>query len=182
MFHARAVSSAVEHCSHTAGATGSIPVRPTIHPTCKSYKPLEAVGEPPVVSRSTTQKVTSRNGRPSSSKLRWASHRDVVGVVVLTNPTVGVGADTGAEARGSTLTAVSLSIPGPTERWRCAGCGNLTRFDVSRVRRTTEFWHFDLAGEHEVEDTEVHDETVESVTCRWCGRSDAVEVVARAES
>jgi hypothetical protein len=141
-----------------------------------------AVGEPPVVSRSTTQKVTSRNGRPSSSKLRWVSHRDVVGVVVLTNPTVGVGADTGSEARGSTLTAVSLSIPGPTERWRCAGCGNLTRFDVSRVRRTTEFWHFDLAGEHEIEDTEVHDETVESVTCRWCGRSDAVEVVARAES
>ena len=60
--------------------------------------------------------------------------------------------------------------------------GNLTRFDVSRVRRTTEFWHFDLAGEHEIEDTDVHDETVESVTCRWCGRSDAVEVVARAES
>ena len=26
----RVVSSAVEHCSHTAGATGSIPVRPTI--------------------------------------------------------------------------------------------------------------------------------------------------------
>ena len=31
--------------------------------------------EPPVVSRSTTQKVRSRSGRPSSSKLRWASHR-----------------------------------------------------------------------------------------------------------
>ena len=29
--------------------------------------------EPPVVSRSTTQKVRSRSGRPSSSKLRWAS-------------------------------------------------------------------------------------------------------------
>ena len=28
--------------------------------------------EPPVVSRSTTQKVTSRSERPSSSKLRWA--------------------------------------------------------------------------------------------------------------
>ena len=84
--------------------------------------------------------------------------------------------------RGSTLAGVTLQIPGPTERWRCAGCGNLTRFDVSRVRRTTEFWHFDLAGEHEVEDTEVRGETVESVTCRWCGRSDAVEVVARAES
>ncbi len=77
---------------------------------------------------------------------------------------------------------MSVSLPDESRRWRCGGCGNLTRFDVSRVRRTTEFWHFDLAGEHEVKDTEVHDETVESVTCRWCGRSDAVEVVARAES
>jgi hypothetical protein len=100
-------------------------------------------------------------------------------MVVLTKPTVGVGADTGSEARGPTLAAVSLAIPGPTERWRCAGCGNLTRFDVSRVRHTTEFWHFDLAGEHEIEDTEVHDETVESVTCRWCGRSDAIELMGR---
>ena len=33
------------------------------------------VGEPPVVSRSTTQKVRSRSGRPSSSKLRWLSQR-----------------------------------------------------------------------------------------------------------
>jgi TolA-binding protein len=32
-------------------------------------------GEPPVVSRSTTQKVMSRSGRPSSSKLRCDSHR-----------------------------------------------------------------------------------------------------------
>ena len=33
--------------------------------------------EPPVVSRSTTQKVRSRSGRPSSSKLRCDSHREV---------------------------------------------------------------------------------------------------------
>ena len=39
-------------------------------------------------------------------------------------------------------------VPGPDQRWRCAGCGNLTRFDVTRTRRTVEFWHFDLAGEH----------------------------------
>ena len=32
--------------------------------------------EPPVVSRSTTQKVMSRSGRPSSSKLRCDSHRE----------------------------------------------------------------------------------------------------------
>ena len=33
-----------------------------------------------------------------------------------------------------------------------------------------------------VEETEVRDETVESVTCRWCGRADAIELVARAEA
>ena len=65
------------------------------------------------------------------------------------------------------------------QRYRCAGCGNLTRFDVTRTQRTTEFWHFDLAGDHRVEDTAVHSERVESVTCRWCGRSDAIELVER---
>ena len=63
-----------------------------------------------------------------------------------------------------------------------AGAGNLTRFDVVRSRRTTEFWHFDLSGEHSVEDTEVNAEVVESVTCRWCGRDDAIELVSRAEA
>ncbi|WP_240341032.1 hypothetical protein [Nocardioides sp. SYSU D00038] len=76
---------------------------------------------------------------------------------------------------------MSTPIPDPAQRWRCGGCGNLTRFDVRRTRRTTEFWHFDLAGGHAVEETEVEAETVESVTCRWCGRDDAVEVVARAD-
>lgn len=74
-----------------------------------------------------------------------------------------------------------VPLPQAQERWRCGGCGNLTRFDVTRTRRTTEYWHFDLAGEHEVEESETLAQTVESVTCRWCGRSDAVEVVARAE-
>ena len=49
---------------------------------------------------------------------------------------------------------------------------------MTRTRRTTEFWHFDLAGEHQVEETEVRAESVEQVTCRWCGRSDAIELVA----
>ncbi len=70
-------------------------------------------------------------------------------------------------------------IPNEHERWRCGACGNLTRFDVVRTRKTQEYWHFDLAGEHQVERTEVLDETVESVTCRWCGRTDALEVVPR---
>ena len=74
---------------------------------------------------------------------------------------------------------MTLALPSAHQRWRCAGCGNLTRFDVTRSRRTTEFWHFDLAGEHAVEDTEVREEVVESVTCRWCGRADAIELVDR---
>jgi hypothetical protein len=73
-------------------------------------------------------------------------------------------------------------VPGPDQRWRCAACGNLTRFDVTRTRRTVEFWHVDLAGSSAVEDTEVREEIVESVACRWCGRTDAVETVARAEA
>jgi hypothetical protein len=77
---------------------------------------------------------------------------------------------------------VTTDLPGSSHRWRCAGCGNLTRFDVTRTRRTTEFWHFDLAGEHAVESTEVKDESVESVSCRWCGRTDAIEVVDRHEA
>jgi hypothetical protein len=75
----------------------------------------------------------------------------------------------------------AIVIPDAGQRWRCGGCGNLTRFDVTRTRRTTEFWHFDLAGDHRVEETHVKDESVEAVTCRWCGRADAIEVVSRAD-
>lgn len=78
--------------------------------------------------------------------------------------------------------SVTVPLPDATHRWRCGGCGNLTRFDVTRTRRTTEFWHFDLAGDHQVEQTEVLGESVEAVTCRWCGRADAVELVDRAEA
>ncbi|MFC4786591.1 hypothetical protein ACT8ZV_19105 [Nocardioides sp. MAHUQ-72] len=76
---------------------------------------------------------------------------------------------------------MSTVIPDAAHRWRCSGCGNLTRFDVARSRRTREFWHFDLAGDHRVEETEVVAEAVTSVVCRWCGRDDAVEVVPRVE-
>lgn len=74
---------------------------------------------------------------------------------------------------------MTAPLPDTTNRWRCAGCGNLTRFDVTRTRRTNEFWHFDLAGEPTVESTELLGETVESVTCRWCNRSDAIELISR---
>lgn len=77
---------------------------------------------------------------------------------------------------------MAVSIPDDSHRWRCGGCGNLTRFDVTRTRRTTEYWHFDLAGEHRVEEVELRAEDVEQVACRWCGRSDAIEIVSRAEA
>ncbi len=74
---------------------------------------------------------------------------------------------------------MAATLPNANTRWRCGGCGNLTRFDVTRTRRTTEFWHFDLAGGLSVEDTEVVGEALERVTCRWCGRSDAIQLVDR---
>lgn len=74
---------------------------------------------------------------------------------------------------------MSIQVPDATHRWRCAGCGNLTRFDVTSTRRTTEFWHVDLAGHPAVETTDVLAETVETVRCRWCGRHDAIERVVR---
>ncbi|MEU4113688.1 hypothetical protein AB0F71_04240 [Kitasatospora sp. NPDC028055] len=74
---------------------------------------------------------------------------------------------------------MTVAAPTAETRWRCTLCGNLTRFDVTRSARVTEFLHFDLAGESRVEETEVHSETVESVRCRWCNAVDQVELVAR---
>ncbi len=61
-------------------------------------------------------------------------------------------------------------------RFRCDGCGNLTRFDVVSTERTRRFHHFDLGGTGAVEEEEVLARDIESVTCRWCGRDDAIEV------
>lgn len=61
-------------------------------------------------------------------------------------------------------------------RYRCTACGNLTRFDVVERARTRRFHHFDLGGVSRVETEEHLEREVESVTCRWCGRTDAIEV------
>lgn len=61
-------------------------------------------------------------------------------------------------------------------RYRCTGCGNVTRFDVVSTTRSRTFQHFDLGGERHVEEDEVLALEVESVTCRWCHRDDAIEV------
>ena len=64
-------------------------------------------------------------------------------------------------------------------RFRCNACGNLTRFDVVRTAKTREFWHFSLAGEVTVEETETLEENVERIECRWCGASDQIEQISR---
>jgi hypothetical protein len=78
--------------------------------------------------------------------------------------------------------STQVRLPGDAERLRCAACGNLTRFDVTLTRRTREFWHVALSGEARVEDETVLSEKPESVSCRWCGQSDTIEIVARADA
>lgn len=74
----------------------------------------------------------------------------------------------------------------PGQRYRCAACGNVTRFDVESVERVRRFWHMDLAGQGVPEEEEYLEVAVRTVTCRWCNSTDAVEVVdaptARGES
>jgi hypothetical protein len=77
-------------------------------------------------------------------------------------------------ARGGTLTD---DRPAARTRFRCARCGNLTRFDVVETRRTKAFYHFTVGGELSVEDEEVLSSHREQVTCRWCGASDGIEEV-----
>ena len=63
-------------------------------------------------------------------------------------------------------------------RYRCGGCGNLTRFDVVATRRTRAFYHFSVSGDLTVEDEEVLDARIDTVECRWCGASgDQIETV-----
>ena len=59
--------------------------------------------------------------------------------------------------------------------YRCVHCGNRTRFDVVESVRRKQFQHFTLGGDVEVETEDILERTVESITCRWCDRSDGVE-------
>jgi hypothetical protein len=61
-------------------------------------------------------------------------------------------------------------------RYRCAACGNRTRFTVTSTRRTRSFHHYTIGGELTVEDEEVLEEAVEAVACRWCGNGDGIEI------
>jgi hypothetical protein len=64
-----------------------------------------------------------------------------------------------------------------TTRYRCSACGNQTRFDVVMSRRTRAFHHFTVAGELQVEDEVVLQESVDDVTCRWCGTGASISVI-----
>ena len=81
-----------------------------------------------------------------------------------------------AEVAGAATTLTRVSS---TPRYRCDACGNLTRFDVVRRARTREFWHFSLGGEATIEESEILDEEVERVECRWCGSADQIERIPR---
>lgn len=63
-----------------------------------------------------------------------------------------------------------------TETYRCSLCGNRTRFDVYEQIRRRRYAHFSLGGDVEFEDEAVLDRELEKVVCRWCDRSDGIEV------
>lgn len=61
--------------------------------------------------------------------------------------------------------------------YRCAHCGNRTRFDVVERVRRRRYHHYTLGGELSIDEEEVLEREVESVTCRWCDRSDGIELL-----
>jgi hypothetical protein len=72
---------------------------------------------------------------------------------------------------------------GADVRLRCTACGNLTRFDVTVRRRVKEFRHFSVGGELTVESSDVLDEVVDEVVCRWCNATgDAIEMRTDADA
>lgn len=67
------------------------------------------------------------------------------------------------------------------KRYRCTACGNITRFDVTSTRRTRAFHHFSVSGELTIDDSELLNEEIEEVSCRWCGNGSAVIEYASGE-
>jgi hypothetical protein len=49
---------------------------------------------------------------------------------------------------------------------------------VESLRRRR-FQHYTLGGEMTVDEEAILDRTVESVTCRWCDRTDSIEQVVQ---
>jgi hypothetical protein len=74
-------------------------------------------------------------------------------------------------------TATDAASSGGPARYRCVACGNLTRFNVVTSRRTKAFHHYSVGGELSIEEVEVLDESVDDVSCRWCGHGKSVVVI-----
>lgn len=53
---------------------------------------------------------------------------------------------------------------------------------MTESRRTRAFHHYSVGGVLQIEDTEVLDEVIESVVCRWCGPSADVDVLSAEEA
>ena len=66
--------------------------------------------------------------------------------------------------------------------YRCAHCGNRTRFDVYEQVRRRRFEHFDLGGECVTEEEEILDRSIDKIVCRWCDRSDGIETTEQKPS
>ena len=64
------------------------------------------------------------------------------------------------------------TVSDPT--YRCDGCGNLTRFDVTISQKTKAFHHYSVGGDLVVEDEQVLARSVDEVVCRWCGHGRSV--------
>ena len=67
------------------------------------------------------------------------------------------------------MPAATVVQMGDPPRYRCDGCGNLTRFDVTTSQTTRAFHHYTVGGELEVEEATVLSHHVDEVVCRWCG-------------
>jgi len=84
-----------------------------------------------------------------------------------------------ADARNRELSTVNSEPEGPVRSrdmsYRCAHCGNRTRFDVVETVRRRSYHHFTLGGDLAIEEEEILSREIESVTCRWCDRSDGIE-------
>jgi hypothetical protein len=66
-------------------------------------------------------------------------------------------------------------------RYRCDGCGNLTRFDVTTSSRIKAFHHYTVGGELVVEEESVLSHSVDEVVCRWCGHGNSIVTLSDGE-
>jgi hypothetical protein len=63
-----------------------------------------------------------------------------------------------------------------TTTYRCAHCGNRTRFDVFETVTRRRYLHFTLGGDANVDEEEILESETQRIVCRWCDRSDGIEV------